>query len=86
MYIEVDGAAVNTRHKDSNGSTWRENKLAIFFSSDNIYTYRKGNGEACRKIQKKEYVPYIGALTNSGSTYLPGRCGTGMVSMGIPLS
>jgi len=86
LYIEVDGAAVNTRHEDSNGSTWRENKLAIFFSSDNIYTYRKSNGEACRKVQKREYVPYIGALRNSKSMSSSGRCGTGTGSMGEPSS
>ena len=37
LYIESDGAAVNTRIEDENGSTWKENKLAIFFSDKNIY-------------------------------------------------
>ncbi len=77
LYIEVDGAAVNTRHKDSNGSTWRENKLAVFFSSDNIYTYRKSNGETCRKIQKKEYVPYIGCAAEFKKHVLAGALRNG---------
>ena len=35
LYIETDGAMVNTREK-SNGSSWRENKLATAFSSEDI--------------------------------------------------
>ena len=31
LYHQVDGASVNTRIEDENGSTWRENKLGIFF-------------------------------------------------------
>ena len=34
LYIETDGSSVNTRIQDENGSTWRENKLAIFFSTE----------------------------------------------------
>lgn len=28
-YLETDGAALNTRFQDENGSTWRENKLGL---------------------------------------------------------
>ncbi len=77
LYIEIDGAAVNTRHKDSNGSTWRENKLAVFFSSDNIYTYKKSNGDICRRIQKKEYVPYIGSSAEFRKHVLAGALRNG---------
>ena len=33
---ETDGAAVNTRAEDENGSTWRENKLAIAFTDKDL--------------------------------------------------
>ena len=38
LYLKTYGADLNTRFKDKNGSTWRENKLGLAFSSDNIYT------------------------------------------------
>jgi len=38
LYIQMDGAALNTRIKDKDGSSWRENKLGMVFSSDNIRT------------------------------------------------
>jgi hypothetical protein len=63
LYIEVDGAALNTRCKDETGSSWRENKLGIVFSSDNIYTWtNKRTGEKQRQINKREYVTYIGCV------------------------
>ena len=45
LYIQTDGAALNTRKKDEDGSTWRENKLGEVFSSKNIryWTDHKGN-------------------------------------------
>lgn len=60
LYIEMDGAALNTRHKNSDGSTWRENKLGIVFSSDNIYRWTGKDGKPCRMLQKREYISYIG--------------------------
>jgi hypothetical protein len=63
LYIEVDGAALNTRSKDENGSSWRENKLGIVFSSDNIYAWtNRRSGEKQRQILKREYVTYIGGV------------------------
>jgi hypothetical protein len=63
LYIEVDGAALNTRSKDENGSSWRENKLGIVFSSDNIHTWtNRRTGEKQRQILKREYVTYIGGV------------------------
>ena len=62
LYIEVDGASLNTRSKDENGSSWRENKLGIVFSSDNIYTWTDRKGEKQHKIQKREYVTYVGSV------------------------
>lgn len=63
LYLETDGAALNTRFQDENGSTWRENKLGLAFSSDNIYTWKDKNGKPCHKIQKREYISYIGSVT-----------------------
>ncbi|MDR1573704.1 MAG: hypothetical protein LBS24_05300 [Clostridiales Family XIII bacterium] len=63
LYIEVDGAALNTRNKDEIGSSWRENKLGIVFSSDNIYTWiNRRTGEKQRQILKREYVSYVGGV------------------------
>ena len=63
LYIEVDGAALNTRSKDESGSSWRENKLGIVFSSDNIHTWTNQRGENQRQILKREYVAYIGSVS-----------------------
>jgi len=62
LYIETDGAALNTRHKDTEGSTWRENKLGVVFSSDNIYSWTDKNGRRQRQLRKREYVSYIGSV------------------------
>ncbi|MFP3154955.1 hypothetical protein LQZ18_11140 [Lachnospiraceae bacterium ZAX-1] len=37
LYIQAGGAALNTRLKDKEGSTWRENKLGEVFSTDSMY-------------------------------------------------
>ena len=61
LYIEADGAVLNTRSKNESGSSWRENKLGIVFSSDNIHTWIDRHGEKQRQIHKREYVAYIGS-------------------------
>jgi len=53
---------LNTRTKDDAGSTWRENKLGEIFSSDNIYYWTDKKGKRQHKIQKKEYVSYVGSV------------------------
>lgn len=62
LYIEVDGAALNTRQKDECGSTWRENKLGLMFSSDNIRYWTDKRGQRQHKIHKREYVSYVGSV------------------------
>ena len=63
LYIEVDGAALNTRHKNNEGSTWRENKLGLIFSSDNIkYKRNENTNELRHEIKKKEFVTYLGGV------------------------
>jgi len=60
LYIQADGAALNTRAKDDEGSTWRENKLGMVFSSDNIRKTKNKKGEEIGTILKKEYTSYVG--------------------------
>ena len=60
LYLMTDGAALNTRIRDENGSTWRENKLAVAFSDDNIHFWKNRNGERQHHIGKREYVTLIG--------------------------
>jgi hypothetical protein len=57
LYIMTDGAAVNTRVEDENGSTWRENKTVIAFTNRDIIK-RKDGGNS---IINKEYAAFIGS-------------------------
>jgi hypothetical protein len=57
LYIMTDGAAVNTRIKDENGSTWRENKTVIAFTDKDMIRRKDGS----HIIVKKEYAAYIGS-------------------------
>lgn len=66
LYIEADGAALNTRHKNEEGSTWRENKLGVVYSSDHIYYWKNKKGERQHQIEKREYVSYVGAASEFG--------------------
>ena len=56
LYIQTDGAALNTRKQDESGSTWRENKLGEAFSSDNIRYWTDHKGNRQHRILKKEYI------------------------------
>ena len=69
LYIQMDGATLNTRIKDKEGSTWRENKLGMVFSSDNIRTRINKKGEKIGKIIRKEYTSYVGCV-NGFKKYL----------------
>jgi len=62
LYIQTDGAALNTRIKDGDGSTWRENKLGLVFSSDNIRYWVDAKGKKQHRIYKREYVSYVGGI------------------------
>jgi hypothetical protein len=55
LYIMADGAAINTRLKDEEGSNWRENKLGLVFSSTGLRTRKDG---VTHDILKKEYGLY----------------------------
>jgi hypothetical protein len=58
LYMQIDGSAINTRIEDENGSTWKENKLGIFFSESDMYK-RKDKSNI---INHKEFVSYIGSV------------------------
>jgi len=62
LHIQTDGAALNTRIKDDDGSTWRENKLGLVFSSDNIRHWTDAKGKKQHRILKREYVSYVGGV------------------------
>ena len=62
LYIQTDGAALNTRRQDESGSTWRENKLGEVFSSNNIHYWTDHKGNRQHRILEKEYISYIGAV------------------------
>lgn len=62
LYLQTDGAALNTRTKDTNDSTWRENKLGLAFSSDNIYHWISSKGDPQHRILQREYISYIGSV------------------------
>ena len=57
LYIMTDGASVNTRVEDENGSTWRENKTVIVFTDKDLIK-RKDGGNI---IINKEYAAFIGS-------------------------
>ena len=62
LYVQMDSASVNTRCIDDEGSTWRENKLGMVFSSDDIRTTTNSKREKTNRILKKEYTSYIGSV------------------------
>lgn len=63
IYIQTDGAALNTRLKDEAGSTWRENKLGEVFTSKNIRYWTDHKGIRQHQILQKEYISYVGSVT-----------------------
>lgn len=62
LYLEADGAALNTRIEGDDGSTWRENKLGVVFSSDNLYYWTGGDGRRHHQVREREYISYIGSV------------------------
>jgi hypothetical protein len=63
IYIQTDGAALNTRLKDESGSTWRENKLGEVFNSKDIRYWTNHKGERQHQILRREYISYVGSVT-----------------------
>jgi hypothetical protein len=63
IYIQTDGAALNTRLRDESGSTWRENKLGEVFNSKDIRYWTDRKGERQHRILRREYISYVGSVT-----------------------
>jgi hypothetical protein len=59
LYGFADGAAINTREKDDAGSSWKENKLGEFYSSDHMRKRRDGK---TYDVLQKEYTDYLGGV------------------------
>lgn len=56
LYVLADGSQVNTRHKDQEGSSWKEMKLALVYSDKNVIMRKSGQSV----LVDKEYVVYWG--------------------------
>jgi len=70
LYIETDGAAVNTRLKTAD-STWRENKLAVAFTSKDIRWWTASDGEPRHTFTKRPtYCSLIGPVSDFKSHVL----------------
>lgn len=59
LYIEMDGAMVNTRVQ-AGGTSWRECKIAIAFLSEDLKSWTTGTGDIRRRILDKRLIGYIG--------------------------
>ena len=59
LYLEMDGAHVNTRVK-VDGSSWTECKIAIAFLSEDLHEWVSKEGELKRSITKKRLIGYVG--------------------------
>lgn len=61
LYIEMDGGMINSRVKVDN-SSWKENKLGLVFSADNLRSYKKKDTgeETFWRIGEREYISYWG--------------------------
>ena len=62
LYIEMDGAMVNTREKNESEkkSSWKECKIGMAFLNEDLDVRKSKNGEELRRIKKKRFVGYIG--------------------------
>ena len=61
LYIEFDGSMVDTR-VETEGSSWKECKIALAFSSANFHRWTNRKGEACQTIGKRDIVGIIGSV------------------------
>lgn len=59
LFVEMDGAMVNTR-VISNGTSWAECKVGLVFHSSDRHVWRTDNDEIRSRILKKRIVGYIG--------------------------
>ena len=59
LYIEMDGAMLNTRI-EKEGSSWMECKIGLVFHSSDLKSWMTKQGQIRREITKKRLVGYIG--------------------------
>jgi hypothetical protein len=60
LFLEVDGAMLPIRQEGQKGIVYKENKLGMAFSTDNIYRWKDKHGKSQHKILKREYTSLIG--------------------------
>lgn len=60
LYLEMDGAMVDTRPESEGDNNWRECKIGIGFLSEDIKSWITHKGEERRAITKKRLTGYIG--------------------------
>ncbi|MDR1084628.1 MAG: hypothetical protein LBP22_07130 [Deltaproteobacteria bacterium] len=60
FYMETDESMLPAKEKDEAGSIWRENKLGMVFSTNNFTVWADKRGEKQHRIDKREFVNYIG--------------------------
>jgi len=63
LYIQMDGAAINTRLQNESGSTWRENKLGEVFSTKDMHYWTDKKGKRKHSLMSKQYVSYLGGVS-----------------------
>ena len=56
LYLETDGAMFNTRGKNKEGSSWKENKLALAFRSDKLLIGTDKDGNPTKRLGEREYI------------------------------
>jgi hypothetical protein len=63
LYLETDGAMLPTKEDGEKGAIWRENKIAMAFSSDHMrLRKKKGQDEDRYDLDKREYTCYLGGI------------------------
>lgn len=73
LYGSIDGCTVNTMIEDENGSTWKENKLGMFFDSNDLYM-RKDKSNMIINKTFTTFLVVLKALSNifitAGATWI----------------
>ncbi|MDR0571646.1 MAG: hypothetical protein LBG48_02210 [Rickettsiales bacterium] len=60
LYLEIDSAILHTRERNDDGSSWRENKLGIVFSSKYFTYYTdKKTKERRPRVGTREYRAFL---------------------------
>ena len=63
LYCSIDGCTVNKMIEDENGSTWKENKLGMFFDSNDLYM-RKDKSNMIINKTFTTFLVVLKALSN----------------------